>query len=376
MSTRPHQNACTRLCRWLTVGFAVCSWTVLWGQLDEEPGIRSYRTQQLIMANIGHYLDGAVEVDVEAGTVSWHASSRQVERNIRSIIEQVASYQSMDEALKDVALSTETTALIERVSNLSFRDLRHWRMAEGLSEAEQWYVMVQSALDEVRMQIGMDLKVHLNQTLMDALQGAVSLEASNAEWLEIDEGQALPAMDWERSDATSNDLSGNDASVWPTPAANDAEMAEILERILQLIENQETRLRQLEAGGSPSASVAMPSGVPESAAGALRLPEYIDVSFYTGSAKLTLGAQLQLNEIIEVMGRHPQVRVVCTGHADLPGDRQSNLALSRRRAEAVRAYLLQSGIEPARALLNFFGEERASTTGPSDRRVEVRFYLN
>ena len=374
MSTRPHQNACTRLCRWLTVGFAVCSWTVLWGQLDEEPGIRSYRTQQLIMANIGHYLDGAVEVDVEAGTVSWRASSRQVERNIRSIIEQVASYQSMDEALKDVALSAETTALIERVSNLSFRDLRHWRMAEGLSEAEQWYVMVQSALDEVRMQIGMDLKVHLNQTLMDALQGSVSLEASNAEWLEIDEGQALPAMDWERSDATSNDLSGNDASVWPTPAANDAEMAVILERILQLIENQETRLRQLEAGGSPS--IAMPSGVPELSAGALRLPEYIDVSFYTGSAKLTLGAQLQLNEIIEVMGRHPQVRVVCTGHADLPGDRQSNLALSRRRAEAVRAYLLQSGIEPARALLNFFGEERASTTGPSDRRVEVRFYLN
>ena len=374
MSTRPHQNACTRLCRWLTVGFAVCSWTVLWGQLDEEPGIRSYRTQQLIMANIGHYLDGAVEVDVEAGTVSWHASSRQVERNIRSIIEQVASYQSMDEALKDVALSDETTALIERVSNLSFRDLRHWRMAAGLSEAEQWYVMVQSALDEVRMQIGMDLKVHLNQTLMDALQGSVSLEASNAGWLEIDEGQALPAMDWERSDATSNDLSGNDASVWPTPAANDAEMAVMLERILQLIENQETRLRQLEAGGSPS--IAMPSGGPELAAGALRLPEYIDVSFYTGSAKLTLVAQLQLNEIIEVMGRHPQVRVVCTGHADLPGDRQSNLALSRRRAEAVRAYLLQSGIEPARALLNFFGEERASTTGPSDRRVEVRFYLN
>ena len=374
MSTRRHQNACTRLRSWLTVGFAVCSWTVLFGQLDEDPGIRSYRTQQLIMANIGHYLDGAVEVDVEAGTVSWNASSRQVERNIRSIIEQVASYQYMDEALKDVALSTETTALIERVSNLSFRDLRHWRMAEGLSEAEQWYVMVQSALDEVRMQIGMDLKVQLNQTLMDALQGSVSLEASNAEWLEIDEGQALPAMDWERSDATSNDLSGNDASVWPTPAANDAEMAVILERILQLIENQETRLRQLEAGGSPS--IAMPSSVPELASGALRLPEYIDVSFYTGSAKLTLGAQLQLNEIIEVMGRHPQVRVVCTGHADLPGDRQSNLALSRRRAEAVRAYLLQSGIEPARALLNFFGEERASTTGPSDRRVEVRFYLN
>ena len=61
---------------------------------------------------------------------------------------------------------------------------------------------------------------------------------------------------------------------------------------------------------------------------------------------------------------------VVPGHADLPGDHQSNLVLSRRRAEAVRAYLLQSGIEPARSN---FGEERASTTGPSDRRVKCGF---
>ena len=206
MSTRPHQNACTRLRRWLTVGFAVCSWTVLWGQLDEEPGIRSYRTQQLIMANIGHYLDGAVEVDVEAGTVSWHASSRQVERNIRSIIEQVASYQSMDEALKNVTLSAETTALIERVSNLSFRDLRHWRMAEGLSEAEQWYVMVQSALDEVRMQIGIDLgasKPNIDGRAAGVGSGRRTLNGS----------KSMNRRCWRglgRSDATSNDLS-NDA---------------------------------------------------------------------------------------------------------------------------------------------------------------------
>ena len=344
----------------------------MWGQPDADLGGRSYRTQQLIMANIEHYLEGAVEVDIEAGTVGWNAPLRQVEKNIRSVIEQVASFQEMEGALNDVALSAETTALLERVANLSFRDLRHWRMAEGLSEAEQWYVMVQSALDEVRLQIGLDLNVHLNQALMKALRASDAPDGTGSNWLEIDEGRSLPAMDWERSDATSSDLSGTDASVWPASSADDADMAVILERILQLIENQESRLRLLETG----TVVPPPSGPAGLASGALRLPEFIDVSFYTGSAKLTLGAQLQLNEIIEVMGRHPQVRVVCTGHADLPGDRQFNLTLSRRRAETVRAYLLQSGIAPARALLNFFGEERASTTGPSDRRVEVRFYLN
>ena len=148
----------------------------------------------------------------------------------------------------------------------------------------------------------------------------------------------------------------------------------ILEYILQLIESQESRLKQLE--NAAVAPIIRQSQAPVLAAGALRLPEFIDISFYTESAKLTLGAQLQLNEIIEIMGRYPQVRVVCTGHADLPGDRQFNLALSRRRAEAVRSHLLLSGVEPSRALLNFFGEERASAAGPSDRRVEIRFYMN
>ncbi|MAI22871.1 MAG: hypothetical protein CL828_02345 [Crocinitomicaceae bacterium] len=369
-----YQNGFADLRGWLTAGFFVCCWTAVYGQPNSDLGIRSYRTQQLIMANIGHYLEGAVDVDVQAGTAGWNASVRQVERNILSVIEEVAAYQDTEETLKQVALSSETTALIERVANLSFRDLRHWRMAEGLTEAEQWYVMVQSALDEVRMQIGIDLKVHLNRTLMDALLRSSESDIESNNWLEIDEASALPAMDWERSDATSIDLSGNDASVWPAPRLNDNEMTVILERILQLVERHESRLRQIESGTAASI-VATPDtlGI---ASGALRLPEFIDVAFYNGSAKLTLGAQLQLNEIIEVMVRHPQVRVVCTGHADLPGDRQFNLTLSRRRAQAVRTYLLQSGIEPARALLNFFGEERASTTGPSDRRVEVRFYLN
>ena len=374
LSSRLHPVASAHRTCLLILGLMVCSWTALWAQPDADLGLRSYRTQQLIMANIEHYLEGAVDVDVEAGTVAWNAPLRQVEKNIRSVIEQVASYQDMDGALSQVALSSETTALLERVANLSFRDLRHWRMAEGLSEAEQWYVVVQSALDEVRLQIGMDLNVHLNQTLMEALRASNALDGASSDWLEIDEGSALPAMEWQRSDATSNDLSGADASVWSGPSLDNSDMSVMLERILQLIESQESRLRQLETG--TVATVTVPSVSSGLSTGALRLPEYIDVSFYSGSARLTLGAQLQLNEVIEVMGRHPQVRVVCTGHADLPGDRQSNLALSRRRAEAVRTYLLQSGVEPARALLNFFGEERASTTGPSDRRVEVRFYLN
>jgi len=108
----------------------------------------------------------------------------------------------------------------------------------------------------------------------------------------------------------------------------------------------------------------------------LNLPAQFDVQFYEGSARLTLTAQLQLNEVMEYMGMYPQLRVVCTGHADVTGDRAANLALSKRRAQAVRSHLLESGVTDSRVVLNYFGEERASNRGALDRRVEVSFFVN
>ena len=113
-----------------------------------------------------------------------------------------------------------------------------------------------------------------------------------------------------------------------------------------------------------------------SALRALNLPSSFDIQFYEGSFRLTLTSQLQLNEVMEFMAMYPQLRVVCTGHADVTGDRSANLALSKRRAQAVRTHLLESGVLDTRVVLNYFGEERATNRGALDRRVEVSFFVN
>lgn len=357
----------------LVLALCIGAGSSVFGQGDA--AVRLYRAQQLILENVGYYLDGAVEVDVENGEVAWKASPREIERTLVDVIQHAAALQRVEGLVEDVELSDESRALIERVAQLTFRDLRHWRMADGLTEAEQWYVMVQTALDELRMQVGIDMNMFLNRSLLEAVQAAskpgVGAEGEEENWLEVESGASLPELAWDASDATDSALSLEDGSAWSGSAL--VGLDAILDRILQLLEAQDTRLRRLESGTS---GIAVDTPTSAWGDGTLRLPEYMDVIFYSGSKRLTLGAQLQLNEIIEVLGRYPSIRVVCTGYADAQGDRQFNLTLSRQRAEVVRGYLLQSGIAPERALLNFFGEERAASAGPSERRVEVRFYSN
>ena len=341
--------------------------------------LRVTEAQNLMLQNVGFYLDGAVEVDLDEGVVDWKESEKDVLKQVTRIVRQVGELQAIEGLMDEVAFTDEVEAAIHHVNELTIRDLRHWRMAQGLSESEQWYVMVQTALDELKMQIAIELKYRVNRALFQQLENTLSaIKEEDADWLKVDDNAPLPATDWTLSDGSSAALSAADGSSWIGGGNGETYFEDMLERIVQLLEQQDGRLRALESGVSESASEVswLPPVLSDARLKHLRLPDYMDVSFYSGSFKLSLNAQLQLNEVIELMGRYPQLRVVCTGHADMQGERSLNMALSRNRASSVRSYLLQSGVKAERVLLNYFGEERAKAAGAEDRRVEVRFYVN
>jgi OOP family OmpA-OmpF porin len=64
------------------------------------------------------------------------------------------------------------------------------------------------------------------------------------------------------------------------------------------------------------------------------------------------------------------------GHTDSKGKAKRNRRLSRRRAAAVRSYLIQTGIQPDRLVIKGYGEEnpvKDNTTRAgrkANRRVE------
>jgi OOP family OmpA-OmpF porin len=103
-----------------------------------------------------------------------------------------------------------------------------------------------------------------------------------------------------------------------------------------------------------------------------------DVNFDTNRAVLTPTAVARLGALAEAFRGQPALEAEITGHTDTVGSPQRNLALSQRRAEAVRTYLIASGIAPGRLVARGYGMTQLlvspETTGEDrarNRRVEL-----
>ena len=85
-----------------------------------------------------------------------------------------------------------------------------------------------------------------------------------------------------------------------------------------------------------------------------------------------------LNELAEVLKKKTTWKLEISGHTDNVGDDNLNLVLSKKRAEALKAYLMSQGIEEARLITKYFGETKPIATNDTpegrqkNRRVEMK----
>ena len=85
------------------------------------------------------------------------------------------------------------------------------------------------------------------------------------------------------------------------------------------------------------------------------------VSFGRGGARLTVQAQRDLKQLATKLVSWPRSYCRIIGHTRAEGDRDANLALAQQRAEAVRTFLIDQGIDAHRlqasAVLDGGGQE-------------------
>ena len=102
-----------------------------------------------------------------------------------------------------------------------------------------------------------------------------------------------------------------------------------------------------------------------------------DVLFDTGKYSLRAGTREKLAKIAGIVVSHPGLKLEVEGHTDSVGGDEYNQRLSENRANSVRDYLIQQGVEGETITAQGFGESQPVASNDTaagkqqNRRVEL-----
>lgn len=104
------------------------------------------------------------------------------------------------------------------------------------------------------------------------------------------------------------------------------------------------------------------------------------VHFAFNSFVLSNQAVALLNKKADYLRSNPGIRISVEGHCDERGDDAYNLALGQRRAESVKTFLVNMGVEAVRVNTVSFGETRPIAAGRDEaswaRNRRAEFVIN
>jgi outer membrane protein OmpA-like peptidoglycan-associated protein/Tfp pilus assembly protein PilF len=102
-----------------------------------------------------------------------------------------------------------------------------------------------------------------------------------------------------------------------------------------------------------------------------------NILFEVGKSSLLPASQFELREVLDLLQRHPSMRIRLEGHTDNLGSDDMNMLLSQERAASVRGWLIANGIEDSRIEAVGYGSTRpiADNNDPAGRRLNRRTEL-
>ena len=172
---------------------------------------------------------------------------------------------------------------------------------------------------------------------------------------EADSARAQAEAERQRAEAALRDAEAEASRANTAAAAAEREKAELRERLRQQL-NVVLETRETARGLIVNLS---------------------DVLFDTAQATLKPGAREKLARVSGILSSHPGLKLEIEGHTDSVGSDAYNQSLSERRAESVRAYLVEQRIAPQSITTKGFGEEQPVATNDTaagrqrNRRVEL-----
>ncbi|OQA94575.1 MAG: Outer membrane porin F precursor [Bacteroidetes bacterium ADurb.Bin217] len=104
----------------------------------------------------------------------------------------------------------------------------------------------------------------------------------------------------------------------------------------------------------------------------------VGIQFESGKDVILKSSNTILDKVVTVMKENPSFNLDINGHTDNSGDPQKNLQLSQKRADAVKLYLMNKGIDAARLKATGYGDTQPIADNKTkegkakNRRVEFK----
>jgi len=105
------------------------------------------------------------------------------------------------------------------------------------------------------------------------------------------------------------------------------------------------------------------------------------IFFEFGKDKIQKKSFKTLDRAVTILKDFPSIRIEISGHTDDVGSEEANLDLSRRRAESVKNYMVEKGVEASRIETVGYGRSKPIDDGKSakarakNRRIEFRIIV-
>ncbi len=92
------------------------------------------------------------------------------------------------------------------------------------------------------------------------------------------------------------------------------------------------------------------------------------ITFDVNKSTIKPESEETLMKALKTLQTYPEIEVEIGGHTDSDGSAKSNLKLSQARADAVKAWLVEKGIDPKRITTKGYGEDKPIADNKTKRR--------
>ncbi|MEZ7977973.1 MAG: hypothetical protein QMB89_05345, partial [Flavobacteriales bacterium] len=222
--------------------------------------------KSLMVDAIETYLNGAV--DVVEGDVTWKASIRVIKKDINKIVRDMMVLRKFKEKVPFAGFSDEVDVLLLDVQELDARDVTRYKSSSDIPFEKRFYFLVQSRIQEVILQAGIELGSFVNHGLL-ALVGVTEEALSTNEiedWQNFDPNSPLKPIEIDFSLETMSLVNSSDHSVLPSVGNTPESSLEssLLERVIMLLEENSRRIQNLEdrQGNNLSQGLSSTTNIP------------------------------------------------------------------------------------------------------------------